>query len=819
MSGAHSIRPGDRHSAAHPCPVCGGYDDLRRGAGERCIGFVSGDFIHCSREESAGLAKPHPASQTWSHKASGPCPCGYEHRPAEPNPGANVRAEIVATYNYRDQAGNVLFQALRMKPKAFRQRRPDPTAKGGWAWNLKGVTTIPYRLPELLASDHSATVYIVEGEKDADRLAEFGLIATTNPMGAGKWRDTYSPYFEGRDVVIIGDNDQTGRDHAEKVARALSGIAATVKVLELRGLAERGDVSDWLNGKHSIGDLKALAGAAPPWTPCDPPSEGESDSAPLALTTVQSRNGHMAKTSLVDFSAKAVNGNAGSNGNGHAKISDKPSSVGRNRVFPDDEDAPRFANYKDEKDEDGKDVKTALRVGDLDDSLRIFASVWPKRVVDTLFWESEDHLPVYFRSSAQLFAWIDKQAQVDWTKGVGKFIPQERFFEHRRMTSKRYEAIETIPHWPELPGVYYMYKPVSKSEGKLGELVDFFCPATDEDRELIIAMILTMLWGGSPGQRPAFLLTGPDIDEEQGRGVGKSACAQILAQGLAGGFIDVSPTDQIATVKTRLLSEGGSQARVAMLDNIKALRFSWADLEGLITSQEISGRALYVGEGRRPNTLVWIMTLNGASLSKDMAQRVICIKLNRPSYRDGWEKTVRSYIAEHRPAILAEIRDLLLEEPGPIVAGGRWASWQSAVLSKLPRAEKCQKLIAERQASIDDDNEERDLVAGRFRGEILRCKANPETESLFITSFTACRWINRATNRNMSTNQASSFLRGLGVPELRKSKSNRKDRGWYWIGRESNPASDSRRISDPEEGSPVDYLPFSGDGGDGGGDD
>ena len=66
-----------------------------------------------------------------------------------------------------------------------------PTSSGGWAWNVKGVRRVLYRLPELLARPDE-TVYVVEGEKDADRLASLGLLATTNSGGAGKWQDQYA---------------------------------------------------------------------------------------------------------------------------------------------------------------------------------------------------------------------------------------------------------------------------------------------------------------------------------------------------------------------------------------------------------------------------------------------------------------------------------------------------------------------------------------------------------------------------------------------------------------------------------------------------
>ena len=58
---------------------------------------------------------------------------------------------IVATYDYLDESRNLTHQTVRYSPKKFLQRRPD--GKSGWIWNLKVITPILYRLPELLAAD------------------------------------------------------------------------------------------------------------------------------------------------------------------------------------------------------------------------------------------------------------------------------------------------------------------------------------------------------------------------------------------------------------------------------------------------------------------------------------------------------------------------------------------------------------------------------------------------------------------------------------------------------------------------------------------
>jgi hypothetical protein len=163
---------------------------------------------------------------------------------------------IVTQYNYTDEQGVLLYQSIRLEPKDFRQRQAD--GKGGWRNNLQGVRRVLYKLPELLRAGPNRMVFIVEGEKDVDRLRSIGLVATTNAMGAGKWTPEYNAALKGRNVTILPDNDDPGRKHAEQVTHHLLAVAASVRVIHLPGLSEKGDVSDWLNAGGSRPRLEEL---------------------------------------------------------------------------------------------------------------------------------------------------------------------------------------------------------------------------------------------------------------------------------------------------------------------------------------------------------------------------------------------------------------------------------------------------------------------------------------------------------------------------------------------------------------------------------
>lgn len=192
---------------------------------------------------------------------------------------------FVCAYVYRDTEGKPLFEVARIddsakagKPsKTFRQHRML-----GEGWTPPLVLGVPdalrdalYRLPEVKqAIADGKTVYVVEGEKDADNLAKLGYAATTNAMGAEKWRKAHSEHLRGADVCILPDNDAPGRKHADKVAHALMYTAKSVRVLDIAAecpeLPKKGDITDFfklLGKSKATAALEKLMADTPPMQP------------------------------------------------------------------------------------------------------------------------------------------------------------------------------------------------------------------------------------------------------------------------------------------------------------------------------------------------------------------------------------------------------------------------------------------------------------------------------------------------------------------------------------------------------------------------
>ena len=141
--------------------------------------------------------------------------------------GALGRAErpenrrIVESYDYRDLAGELLYQVVRFDPKDFRPRYSD--GAGGWIWR-KHPTQVLYHLREVM---EAPIVFLVEGERDAETLRAQGFVATTNAGGANApWLPQYNEVLAGREVNIVPDNEAPGWERGRRVAAALLGHAA-----------------------------------------------------------------------------------------------------------------------------------------------------------------------------------------------------------------------------------------------------------------------------------------------------------------------------------------------------------------------------------------------------------------------------------------------------------------------------------------------------------------------------------------------------------------------------------------------------------------
>lgn len=278
-----------------PCPKCGGDDRFSintakqvfncRGCGAAgdvidLVKFLDGvEFTEACRTLAGEPAKPIKPNGN-----------GKDHV-AEPS------KVCVATFDYVDESGALLFVVGRHqyqnpdgsfvlkdgKPKkTFSRKRPDPDRPGQWFHNVDGVRVVPHKLPELIEAigqDH--LILIVEGEGKVDLLRSWNVPATCNAQGAKQWKPAHAEFLRGANVVILPDNNDPGRDHADVVGASLQDIAKSVRVLELPNLPPKGDVVDRAKRGGTVDQLHELIStSAQPWMPRAKTEQQQDDSSP-----------------------------------------------------------------------------------------------------------------------------------------------------------------------------------------------------------------------------------------------------------------------------------------------------------------------------------------------------------------------------------------------------------------------------------------------------------------------------------------------------------------------------------------------------------
>jgi hypothetical protein len=390
--------------------------------------------------------------------------------------------------------------------------------------------------------------------------------------------------------------------------------------------------------------------------------------------------------------------------------------------------------------------KEPVRMRAIIEALYTLSGEWPRRIDNMLFVDDPIHGIRWFdrKGESGLFGWIKQHWSVVWCSGPAHVTQAELYAELQR-TATKYLAVEVLPHEPMIDGIYYRcISPESGDGNHLRELLGRFRPMTQLDQDLILAAILTTFWGGPPGQRPLFAITSPD-----GRGAGKSKLAEMIGY-LAGGTLDVSPHEDIANLKARFLSPEGQTRRIVVMDNVKSMKLSWAELEGLITSPTISGKRLYVGEAQRPNLLTWIITVNGISLGTDLAQRSVIIRIVRGDNDGAWYRDTVRFIDHHRDKLMADVVGYLRMPRATIAQYSRWATWEDEVLACLPEPSDLQRVIAERQVEANAEDDEADIIQSYIRSQLDRLGYGP-ADAVFLPSSIAAQWYCQATyDRTMS---------------------------------------------------------------------
>jgi hypothetical protein len=183
--------------------------------------------------------------------------------------------EPASHWEYYDRAGELIGLVLRWNFPHGKEIRPVSRVDGGWVLGAMDAPRPLFRLREVIESANvSPRVFVVEGEPAAQAGAALGLSLTTSSGGSSAAHLTDWSPLSGRQVILLPDHDPPGRKYAQAVIGQLLALRPlqTIRVINLPGLPESGDLVDFLDQRRDtppaeiLAELNALCEAAPPIT-------------------------------------------------------------------------------------------------------------------------------------------------------------------------------------------------------------------------------------------------------------------------------------------------------------------------------------------------------------------------------------------------------------------------------------------------------------------------------------------------------------------------------------------------------------------------
>jgi len=652
-------------------------------------------------------------------------------------PSIITQRRVVKEYVYTDENGDAKHKTVRTDPKDFFQYRLEA---GEWKLGLEDIRTYMFNLPNIIKQD---TVYITEGEADAETLMALGLPATTVPMGANKWRDDYTPYFINKNVIIVRDNDDPGEIHANRIAWELRSVAKSIQGV-CPSTKSKGDVTDYF--KEEGGTLDAF----------------------LALCK---------EATLLNVSQEPV---------ASIKEDDEKQLQKFNKT--------PFRNYKwldmPKENGDTKREKVPTPIKELTEEVFGRCGNFPKSVGGSLFYWNRKRKRIRFLNNAEeLFAFIAERTghNVSWARQEGCTTKPE-LFASVAASCERYEAISGVPTFPKRKDIFYAHEdlPEPSPDAKhFHSLIGFFDPATEEDKLLLRTMFATPIYWRNKVERPVWV-----IDSTTGPGAGKTKLIEMLAllYGVEGEPSSCEPilvdSDQLSNetgydrVQRRLLSGAGRQKKIFLLDNVVGF-FSSSQLASMITIGAFSGMSPYArGEETRPNDLTYCVTSNNATMDKDMIVRSFFINLRHPQ-RDvrAWSTQITEYIEAHRLKIFSEIMMLLQQgaqfDFHPVT---RFKDWEceiaAPILQTFENFSAVIKCNSDRAATADGELERADIIRDYFREQIHEMGLDPDNDMIWLQSGLIRQWCTDAIpgfggrNGNGIMYLLKGFMRNGSIYEL-----------------------------------------------------
>ena len=655
--------------------------------------------------------------------------------------------KIVKEYKYLTVDGKHIYSVLRLEngdKKEFIQRAADGS------FFVKDLEKLLYNLPAVAASQK---IYVCEGEKCADCLIERGFCATTTSGGAGKgrWQADFNKYFADKDVVILTDGDEKGKEYGLLLASEISTTAKTIKLITPCNQPKK-DIADFFyTDNHTPQDLIDLENDTPFY--------------------------HIPKI---------------------GEVTDNMIAVAKQK------NALPFANYT-ERRENGKTIYEPIQPLDLlNDFFAMFLNFPCLLGKDMLFDHDRESKEIIELDKPQkLFAWISKKSKKNylWKSGNG-FVDKQEFYSLVMQSAHRFELISSTPDFPTNPATYYTFSTLpkpSKTHEYFNKLVDFFNPDGAHGRELIKAIFLSPMYYRTSATKPSWI-----IDSKYGKGVGKTTVYDLISKLYMCSPIQVhresfKNSDEL---DKRLVSNTGRKSKIFAIDNIEG-RFSNEILAQYITANTLSGRAPYsAGEDSRPNNLTYIITCNSAEINGDLTSRSYFLFLKKfDNENHRWKEEVEEYIEKYRWFIFADMLDILQNhkpfENCKCFTRHRLFEVEvmQAVCDNQTAFEEMMNEIVESATVANTDSEIAQEIVSIIINKLADMRIIPQENCVWIPSSVLKRWLDEESIKKTTASIRQLAIDGhtknidAMLDRFPKSSTKTQTRGIMWIGEKANTAT------------------------------
>jgi hypothetical protein len=273
-------------------------------------------------------------------------------------------------------------------------------------------------------------------------------------------------------------------------------------------------------------------------------------------------------------------------------------------------------------------------------------------------------------------------------------FPLLTHYAHSPLFDRDWNLIST-PGYDARSGIYYCGTWVQPATNTtvLDRVLADFCWKSPVDRVNYLGLLITgVTILHSPGTHPAAMFNANQT------GAGKSTLARCMGWLLHGGCHSVSYTSDDAEFEKQIATRVSAGDRVILIDNAKhsqrVREVSSAVLERSITDPVLNYRRLGSNTPiRRPNDVIFGITMNDAKLSVDLTRR--CMPINLEAHgnvraRRFAHDDIDAFVRDHRWEMLGELLGLVVrwldagrpepDQPARHSIGQRWATTTDAIL-------------------------------------------------------------------------------------------------------------------------------------------